>query len=430
MWRALEARSRESRHAEQSRTRTSRMVAAGCPSPRLHDSTRSRFGHITTCRSLTRRAVRARHRALGAAARACGRPPAAPTQTADAKKEPAWDVAAPLGPTHVVEFETDEGTWMNVDVSPDGRTIVFDLLGDLYTMPIEGSGIGPGHAPHERPGVRHAAALQSGRQAHRVQQRPQRPVEHLGDERRRQQAVAGLEGEPLVRQQPDVGAGRPVHLRAQAFREAALARRRRDLAVPRRPAATACRSPRRTAGRRTPASRRSRPTARCSTTARTSRPGENFEYNKNPFGTIYAIIRRDLKTGKERTRRGAAGRLDHAARLARRQVARVHPSRRSRQPSVRARPRDRRRDQRLRRPRQGSAGSLGGARRVRAVRVDARRQGPGHLGQGRPVARRPRREDRHQDSVPRQGRADGQRTAAVQPRGRAQNDSRCACCAT
>jgi len=54
-----------------------------------------------------------------------------------------WDVAtADLGPTHAIEFETAEGTWVNVDVSPDGRTVVFDLLGDLYTMPIEGTGSG------------------------------------------------------------------------------------------------------------------------------------------------------------------------------------------------------------------------------------------------------------------------------------------------
>ncbi len=37
-----------------------------------------------------------------------------------------------------VSFATDEGTWMSLDVSPDGRAIVFDLLGDLYTLPVEG----------------------------------------------------------------------------------------------------------------------------------------------------------------------------------------------------------------------------------------------------------------------------------------------------
>src|SRR5581483_4696288 len=37
-----------------------------------------------------------------------------------------------------VTFTTTEGTWMNLDVSPDGKTIVFDLLGDLYVVPIAG----------------------------------------------------------------------------------------------------------------------------------------------------------------------------------------------------------------------------------------------------------------------------------------------------
>jgi Tol biopolymer transport system component/imidazolonepropionase-like amidohydrolase len=37
-----------------------------------------------------------------------------------------------------IEFTTDEVTWPSLDVSPDGRTIIFDLLGDLYTMPIDG----------------------------------------------------------------------------------------------------------------------------------------------------------------------------------------------------------------------------------------------------------------------------------------------------
>ena len=44
----------------------------------------------------------------------------------------------PLVPTRPLKFTTDEGTWMSVDVSPDGKTLVFDLLGDLYTLPISG----------------------------------------------------------------------------------------------------------------------------------------------------------------------------------------------------------------------------------------------------------------------------------------------------
>ncbi len=54
------------------------------------------------------------------------------------KDDKKWDVEAPLGPTKAVEFITDEGTWMNLDVSPDGTEIVFDLLGDIYIMPISG----------------------------------------------------------------------------------------------------------------------------------------------------------------------------------------------------------------------------------------------------------------------------------------------------
>jgi Tol biopolymer transport system component len=43
-----------------------------------------------------------------------------------------------LKPERTIEFSTDEGTWVSLDVSPDGKTLVFELLGDLYTLPIEG----------------------------------------------------------------------------------------------------------------------------------------------------------------------------------------------------------------------------------------------------------------------------------------------------
>ncbi|WP_419161700.1 amidohydrolase family protein [Candidatus Palauibacter sp.] len=44
----------------------------------------------------------------------------------------------PLEPTREIRFRTDRGSWMSVDVSPDGATLAFDMLGDLYTLPIEG----------------------------------------------------------------------------------------------------------------------------------------------------------------------------------------------------------------------------------------------------------------------------------------------------
>ncbi len=43
-----------------------------------------------------------------------------------------------LKTAETIEFTTDEITWPSIDVSPIGRTLLFDVLGDLYTMPIEG----------------------------------------------------------------------------------------------------------------------------------------------------------------------------------------------------------------------------------------------------------------------------------------------------
>ncbi|MES2176652.1 MAG: amidohydrolase family protein [Gemmatimonadota bacterium] len=44
----------------------------------------------------------------------------------------------PLRPTRTLSFTTKVGNWMSSDVSSDGKTIAFDLLGDIYTMPITG----------------------------------------------------------------------------------------------------------------------------------------------------------------------------------------------------------------------------------------------------------------------------------------------------
>ena len=44
----------------------------------------------------------------------------------------------PLDPDRTIDFETTEGSWISLDVAPDGRAIVFELIGDLYTLPMTG----------------------------------------------------------------------------------------------------------------------------------------------------------------------------------------------------------------------------------------------------------------------------------------------------
>ncbi len=56
----------------------------------------------------------------------------------DKQDNKKWDVNSPPGESYQVNIDVSQGTWMNVDVSPDGQTLLFDLLGDLYTMPIAG----------------------------------------------------------------------------------------------------------------------------------------------------------------------------------------------------------------------------------------------------------------------------------------------------
>ncbi len=54
-----------------------------------------------------------------------------------------WDVNNPPLERREIAINVTEGTWMSLDVSPDGRTIAFDLLGDIYTMPITGGAATP-----------------------------------------------------------------------------------------------------------------------------------------------------------------------------------------------------------------------------------------------------------------------------------------------
>ncbi len=57
---------------------------------------------------------------------------------ANGADEEEWDVSAIPGDSREVTIDTRTGTWMSVDISPDGQTIVFDLLGDIYVIPVTG----------------------------------------------------------------------------------------------------------------------------------------------------------------------------------------------------------------------------------------------------------------------------------------------------
>ena len=90
-------------------------------------------------------------------------PPAAAAATEPAEP-PKWDVQNPPGPSRDVPIDVTRGTWMSLDVSPDGQTIVFDMLGDIYVMPVTGgearaiaSGVAWDMQPKWSPDGRHNA---------------------------------------------------------------------------------------------------------------------------------------------------------------------------------------------------------------------------------------------------------------------------------
>src|SRR5262249_2583224 len=57
---------------------------------------------------------------------------------AEEKAAAEWDTTKARGQTREIDFDTSEGTWMSLTLSPDGKWIAFDLLGHIYRMPSAG----------------------------------------------------------------------------------------------------------------------------------------------------------------------------------------------------------------------------------------------------------------------------------------------------
>jgi imidazolonepropionase-like amidohydrolase/Tol biopolymer transport system component len=219
-------------------------------------------------------------------------------QSPDNKK---WDVTADLGPTQKIAFDTSEGTWMNLDVSPDGRQVVFDLLGDIYLMPIAGS-----------PAASHATRITSG-PAFDMQPRfsPDGRRIAFSSDRDGLWNIWTMDAEGKNAKQ--VSRERRWFINSPAWSaDGSFIFARRHFVASRSLGAgeiwmfhaagsdglqvTEKNGFQKDAGE--PAVS---PDGRYLYYSKDVTPGQLFEYNKDPNGTIYAIIRRDLTTGRERT---------------------------------------------------------------------------------------------------------------------------------
>ena len=72
------------------------------------------------------------------AAERVGPSPALAQAAGDEDEDEPADTGLPLEVDRLVPLDMTEGSWISLDVSPDGETIAFDYLGDLFTVPITG----------------------------------------------------------------------------------------------------------------------------------------------------------------------------------------------------------------------------------------------------------------------------------------------------
>ncbi len=225
-------------------------------------------------------------------------PPDTSAEVAD-----GWDVAAAHGPTHAVRFTTTEGTWMNLDVSPDGRTLVFDLLGDLYLLPIQGGSArrvtsGPAFDVQPRfspDGTRISfTSDRAGGDNIWTMAVDGTDLQQVTDEdfRLLNNAVWTPDGEYLIARKHftssrSLGAGEMWMYHRSGGSGLRLTERRNDQQDAGEPAVS--------------------PDGRFVYFSEDLTPGPTFEYNKDPNAGIYAIRRLDRETGDLRTILGGPG---------------------------------------------------------------------------------------------------------------------------
>ena len=304
----------------------------------------------------------------------------------DAKK---WDVNAPLGPTTKLAFDTTEGTWMNLDVSPDGRQVVFDLLGDIYVMPIAG-----GTTPAKR--------IASG-PAFEMQPRFSPDGKRIAFASDRDglwniwtMDIEGKDAKQISREKrwfvnsptwsPD---GEYVYARRHFVKERSLGAGEIWM-YHSSGASDGLQVTERNGFQKDAGEPDISPDGRYLYYSRDVTPGQTFEYNKDPNGTIYAIMRRDLVTGRERRAVSMqGGSVTPQVSPDGKSLAYIRRVTSAESPFP-SRSRERPRPAPVQQRGQGSPGSLGDSRPLRPVRVDTGWQVNRHLGRREDLERRRR----------------------------------------
>ena len=213
-----------------------------------------------------------------------------------AQEKPKWDVTEPLGPTEPVQFETSEGTWMNVDVSPDGRQIVFDLLGDIYVLPIGGgtaarvtSGPAFDMQPRFSPDGKRIAIASDRNGATNIW-----TIDLEGkDAKQISRDTRWFINSPTW--SPD---GQFIFARHHFVKERSLGAG--EIWMYHVSGAEGLQVTEKTSWQKDQGEPAISHDGRYLYYSRDVTPGQNFEYDKNPYQTIYAVMQRDLRTGKEK----------------------------------------------------------------------------------------------------------------------------------
>ncbi len=226
---------------------------------------------------------------------------AAPGTTASVPAR--WNVSDKRAASKDIEYDVSQGTWMSLDISPDGRTVVFDLVGDIYSMPVTGGAAtlllgGPAYEMQPRfspDGKRIAFASDrdgltnvwtmdlSGKNLRQISKEKEREVSN---------PAWTPDGQYLVnrkhfRNTRSLGAGEMWLYHASGGNGLKLTDRRNWEQNATEPTVS--------------------PDGRYVYFSEDVSPGGNFQYSRNAHGQIYVVQRLDRQTGQRSTVTGGAG---------------------------------------------------------------------------------------------------------------------------